>query len=588
MKYLYFCCLVLGSLIAGQVSAGDCQVKQQGTLRVDMFGEQPTTLMRVNGLSTRFIVDTGAFFSTISDAKASELGLKLEPLPSDFRISGVGGSATVHQTHVQRFGILDTTIFNVGFLVGGSDEGLGLLGANVLDMSNLEIDLAQGKMTLFEVNGCANEPLAYWAKDGIYNIASIEPAHEYDRRTFIQVNIHGKTLRALLDSGASATVLTRDAAKKAGIDLNVANIKAPTSLSTGVGAKAIRSSIVNVDSFSVGTETIQHSQMMMIDGKLGDNIDMLLGVDFLLAHRIFISNSTNKAYFSYNGGRMFTYAAAPSDNSNAGVDSNSNDKSEKLKTAGDYFLRAQAHSSRGELDAALSDFNEAIRIVPYRATYYFDRAKLYGVKNQPDAQLSDLNKAIELDPKYSSALMARAEFRFVRKDYAGARLDLTAIGEGVAPGSTLQRDMATFYLRLDQPETALPMLDSWISLHGNDVKLGETLGERCWARALSNKMLDDALKDCKKAIELVGEKPLSLNGLGLVELRLGHYSQSVRHFERQVTLEPQSAWARHCLGLAQLRLADKDAGNASLSTARAIDPQVGARAVRFGITIGGT
>jgi clan AA aspartic protease (TIGR02281 family) len=152
------------------------------------------------------------------------------------------------------------------------------------------------------------------SKDGKYNVADIEPAdNQFDRRTFLSVTINGKKVRAVLDSGAFATVLSRDAAERAGIDLNAPDVKAG-SISIGIGAKSVKTWTVNIDSFSVGTETIQHSQMQVIDGRIGDKTDMLLGVDFLLAHHMFIANSKKKAYFTYNGGRVFTLAKAPNDN----------------------------------------------------------------------------------------------------------------------------------------------------------------------------------------------------------------------------------------------------------------------------------
>jgi hypothetical protein len=33
---------------------------------------------------------------------------------------------------------------------------------------------------------------------------------------------------------------------------------------------------------------------------------MLLGADFFLSHRIFVSNEQHKVYFTYNGGPVFS------------------------------------------------------------------------------------------------------------------------------------------------------------------------------------------------------------------------------------------------------------------------------------------
>lgn len=580
---LRFCCLCMGFLLAGQAWADGCQLKEYGTLPVEMIGNRAITTVKINGADTHFILDTGAFFNTMSNANALSLGLKLELAPFGFRVNGVGGSASVQQAHVKQFGILGTTLENIDFIVGGSDAGHGLLGANLLDVADLEIDLAHGKMTLFKADHCDKASLAYWVKDGQYNVADIEsPDHKGDRRTFFDVTINGKKVRALLDSGAVATVLGRDAAERVGIDLNAPGVRAGGK-SSGIGAKVMKSWIVNIDTFSVGTETIQHSQMQVIDGNMGNNTDMLLGVDFLLAHHMFIGNGKKKAYFTYNGGRVFTFASAPGDSDKPDAGADTDESGNKPKTAEDYFLLGQAHLSRGETNAALADLDEAIRLTPDKSAYYLARAKAHEAGKQSDAELADLDKSLSLDPKNADALMMRAGLRFARKDRAGAASDVAAAADLAPPGSPLERAVASFYIRLDQPFTALPLLGNWIRLHDDDAKLGDALAERCWARGLSNQVLDEALKDCKKAIRRDGENPFYLDALALVELRLGQYSESIKTYEKVVAQKPMSAWARYGLGLAKIHGGDKDAGHADLAAARTLDPHIDTRIAKWGL-----
>ena len=576
-------CLGISILLAGQAWADDCRLKNYGTLPVEMVGSQATTMVKINGNNTRFILDTGAFFNTMSSANASSLGLRLQSVPDGFRISGVGGSASIQQAHVKEFGILDATLKNVDFIVGGTDIGNGLLGANLLDFADLEIDLAHGKLTLFKADHCDTTSLAYWVKDGKYNVADIEPSdNPYDRRTFLTVTINGKKVRAVLDSGAAATVLSRDGAERAGINLNGPDVRAG-SISIGVGARPVRTWTVNIDTFSVGSETIQHSQMQVIDGKIGDDTDMLLGVDFILAHHMLIANSKKKAYFTYNGGRVFTFASAPDGGDKPDTSAATDDNGAAPKTAEDYALSGQAHLSRGEPKAAVSDLDAAIRMAPDQAAFYVARARAHEADKQSDAALADLDKSLSLDPKNVDALVMRGELRFAHKDTAGAVSDAAAASAVAAAGSTQARSIATLYVELDQPAAALPMLDDWIRLHNNDAMLGAVLNERCWARGLSNQMLDDALKDCRKAIRRDGENPAYLDSLGMVELRLGNYPESIKAYEQAVAQKPRSAWSRYGLGLAKIRSGQTDAGNAELVAARTIDPQIDTRAAKYGL-----
>jgi len=585
MRIWHACCLGISVLLTSHAWADGCQLKDYGTLSVDMAGEKATTMVKINGNDTRFILDTGAFFNFMSNANASSLGLKLRPAPFDFRMTGVGGSANVQVTHIKDFGILNATLKNIDFIVGGTDTGYGLLGANLLDAADLELDLAHGKLTLFSAEHCSKQVLAYWVKDGQYNVADIESVdNRGDRRTFLKVTINGRQVRALLDSGAFATVLSRPAAERIGIDVNAPGVKVGGT-SYGVGAGRVKTWTVSIDKFSVGTETIQHSQMQVLDGRIGDgSTDMLLGVDFLLAHHMFIANSQSKAYFTYNGGRVFSFADAPSDSDKADAGNAAGDKDATPKTASDFALRGEAHLSRGEPNAAIADLDAAIKMAPDQPAYYLARSRAHAADKQPDAALADLDKSLSLDPKNADALLLRAELRLVHKDRTGALADVTAAAALAPAGSAQARTIARLYITLGQPTSALPMLDDWIRLHSHDAMLGSALNERCWARGLSNQMLDDALDDCRKAIKHDGENPAYLDSLGLVQLRLGHYPDSIKAYEQAVMQMPKSAWSRYGLGVAKIRSGQTDAGNADLAAARALDPEVEARANKYGLT----
>lgn len=584
---LRWCCMGAALLLlASQAWADSCHVNEYGTLPVEMVGNRATTTVKINGKDARFILDTGAFFNIMSSANASSLGLTLQPAPFGYRVSGIGGSANIQQAHVKQFGILDTTLKNVDFMVGGTDAGEGLLGANLLDFADLEIDLAHGKMTLFKVEGCDKVSLAYWVKDGNYNVADLEPSiNPYDRRSFVNVTINGKKVRAVLDSGAMATVLTRNAAERVGLDLNAAGTRIGSGM--GVGAKTLKAWTVRVDTFSVGTETIQHSQVQVLDGRFGDDTDMLLGVDFLLAHHMFVANSKKKLYFTYNGGRVFTFADAPQGDGKADTGASANTDGGDKKTASDYALSGQAHLSRGEAGAAIGELDEAIRLAPDQSTYYIARARAHEANKQPDAALADLDKALSLDPNNGEALVMRAGLRFTRKDRTGAAADAAAAKDVVPAGSTLARAVAGLYVQLDQPAAALPLLDDWIRLHRDDAMLGSALNERCWARGLSNQMLDDARKDCLKAIKRDGGNAAYLDSLGMVELRLGHYPDAIKDYQAALAQHAAGAWSRYGLGLAELRSGQADAGHADLAAAHALDPQIDERAAKFGLSAAG-
>ncbi|HEX3422258.1 MAG TPA: hypothetical protein VHS33_02490 [Sphingomicrobium sp.] len=63
---------LIAALITSSSANAACQVRKLLKLDVTMQGTQPLTTMSVNGRSLPFIVDSGAFFSTISPGTAEE------------------------------------------------------------------------------------------------------------------------------------------------------------------------------------------------------------------------------------------------------------------------------------------------------------------------------------------------------------------------------------------------------------------------------------------------------------------------------------------------------------------------------------
>jgi len=72
-----------------------------------------------------------------------------------------------------------------------------------------------------------------------------------------------------------------------------------------------------------------------------------------------------------------------------------------------------------------------------------------------------------------------------------------------------------------------------------------------------------------------------------VQLRRGHSAESIKAHEQAIAQKPHLAWSRYCLGLAKIRSGQTDAGKADLAAALALDPEVEARATRYGLTAAG-
>jgi tetratricopeptide (TPR) repeat protein len=73
-----------------------------------------------------------------------------------------------------------------------------------------------------------------------------------------------------------------------------------------------------------------------------------------------------------------------------------------------YYNRGNAYRAEGDLDRAIADYNEAIRLDRKYALAYNARSDAYRAKGDLDRAITDYNEAIRLDPKVSAPYNGRA------------------------------------------------------------------------------------------------------------------------------------------------------------------------------------
>jgi tetratricopeptide (TPR) repeat protein len=570
--------------------ADDCKVALLATVPVTMNGLRAIVDAKVNGTPSRFILDSGAFFNTMPLAKAAELGLKTGPAPSWLTMRGLGGTFEVKLAKIKSFGFFGINIPDVEFLVGGTDVGTGLIASNFLGIADNEFDLANGQIKLMKPKDCGDKNLAYWTNGAGGNFVSLDDAaNPMDKRIFAAVYVNGVRMRALLDTGAPTSFLSRKAAESAGIDLASDKVREEDEVG-GLGRRSYRSWVAPVTSFKIGDEEIQKTRLRVIDSRIDTDADathMVLGMDFYLSHRIYIARGQRKIYFTYAGGKVFSLTTQPQ-NSTSPAPTPSQPSASPPETApkdaAAFAQRGNARISRHEIVAGIADLTEAIRMAPDKADYYFDRARAYSANRQPFLAMADLDKTLQIDPRRTQALMARAMGRMSGRDRSGALADLEAAEKSAPEGSMYALGIATFYDQLELPARSIPLLDSWLKLHPNDSRLDEALNSRCWARTRANIEPAKALEDCNAAIRKGGEKPQYFDSRGLAKLRLGDNAGAIADYDQALAKIPKLPWSLLGRGIARLRLGQTEAGNADIAAANAVSPDIEQAAARVGFT----
>jgi predicted aspartyl protease len=306
--------LVLALAVACTTAyGGECKLEQLSELPVTLRGTRPLVHAGINGVDALFLADSGAFYSSVTPATAAAYKLPLQNAPVNFGVTGVEGDAHVMLTVVRTFTFFGLAIPNVNFLVleGGGDSGsAGLLGQNVFRFGDVEYDLANRIIRLMRAKDCKNTALAYWAgaQSKPFSVVEIETPTREEPHTIGVASVNGKPIRVMFDTGAARSLLSIDAARRAGVTPDSPGVVAAGMLH-GVGRGARPSWIAPFASFKIGDEEIRNTHLRIGEERL--QVDMLLGADFFLSHRIYVASGQRKLYFTYNGGPVFDLTVEP-------------------------------------------------------------------------------------------------------------------------------------------------------------------------------------------------------------------------------------------------------------------------------------
>jgi tetratricopeptide (TPR) repeat protein len=398
----------------------------------------------------------------------------------------------------------------------------------------------------------------------------------------------------MFDTGAPTSVLSERAAERAGVKVDSPGVT-DGGYTRGVGQRMVKNWIAPFASFKLGDEEIRNTRLR-IGGPGLDTVDMLIGADFFLSHRIYVASKQHRLFFTYNGGAVFNLKSSPAPEPTppAAAAAPASDAPpaqsapDELKDAAGYSRRGTAFAARRDFEHAIADLDRACELAPDEPNYFYERGIARRDGGQPIPALADFDHAIKIKFDHVPALAARAELRLQNGDAAAAVPDLEAADRAAAKEADVRYRLGLDYQHADLMPQSVAQLDLWISAHGDDARLGAALGNRCWAKALLGQELKTALSDCDSALRRIGKKNAGsaaiLLSRGVVRLRLGDYDKSIADFDAALVLRPKSAWSLYGRGIAQIRRSKTAEGRADMAAAEAVWPPIAEAFAMRGIT----
>lgn len=592
---------MLAAPVVGRPAAPTCQFVKWIEFPITMTDRMPMVQGQINGADAKFIVNSGYHYSAMTDASAARYGIKTFQAPAEYQM-GKAGSAQPSVAKVNQLAVGREVIQGFDFLVGGSDDGsdiAGVLGQNFLLPSDVEYDFSAGALRLFRSAHCDNEALAYWTagtttRYSVINARAVTrpetkvgsrfvTAHRVDNPdTSATGYVNGSEIRVRFDSGQPVSLITRKAAVRAGVNLDPSVARQAGDV-LGLGKGSIPSYIVPVASFKLGDEEIHNTQLRVVDADLED-VDMLLGADFFLSHRILVANSQRKIYFTYGGGPIFNLATMRQRTEAKDPESREGDGA---GDAADNARRGAAAASRREYAQALELLDRACELAPDNVDYRYLRGQVHWFMGHREPAKIDLDQALRLKPDHVGALLLRGQWLLQDGQQAAARADLDSASVAMSKQDNWRIQLSVQYAEAGEPEKAIAELDLWISLNPDNARLPDALNARCWDRALTGEHLDLALKDCKAALQAAAKGSIEYgetsDSLGFLYLRMGEYEKSIAAYNDAVSVAAINALSMYGRGIAKLRLHRTAEGEADITQAKARRPHVADEYKQWGV-----
>lgn len=300
-----------------------CRYSKFAALKVDTAQASPHIEGSVNGVPIKVLVDTGAESTVLTRVAAEKAKLPLSH--TDATSIGIGGESQEYQATVQEFSVgaakWGRMRMRVVWDMAGMDEDSegAILGTAVLFQNDVELLLKDNTIHLFRPQECKDTYLGYWDKDAIV-LPMLDNQSADDLRAMVTIEVNGKPLRALLDTGATHSSIDQKVATMLGVTKPAA---AAQSTIVGVGAREQSAWVGTFQTVAIGPEEIRNARLTVVDLWSGARKDMgysasdvlthapqmILGADFLTSHRVLFANSQRRVYLTHVGGPVFKAGA---------------------------------------------------------------------------------------------------------------------------------------------------------------------------------------------------------------------------------------------------------------------------------------
>lgn len=283
----------LPGILLGMLLAGCAGTAPQGC-RVDTVADLPllphvgitAVEASLQGQKIALLIDTGTFVSTVSRNGAQQFNLRSGADGRFTNLVGIGGVTFAPVVTVHDLGLGHGLVHSLDLPVAADFprpvDGLpvfGLFGADFLSNYDVDLDVPRQHFGLYKASGCDAGMRPF---DPPYFSV---PFRLEDDQIALDIKLNDRPMTAILDTGASSTVINPTDALAAGVtpDLLAAD---HARFVTGLDSRPVGLHRHRFGSLEVGDERMNNFHFDVADIQTGTT---LLGRDFLRFNRVLIS-----------------------------------------------------------------------------------------------------------------------------------------------------------------------------------------------------------------------------------------------------------------------------------------------------------
>jgi predicted aspartyl protease len=279
--------------------AGVCGTIRLAETSVAILGNQPIVRVFANSTAVLLLLDTGAETTVLTPGAAQRIGGQHARVELRSQMHGITGeipagelelrNLTIGALEMPRRKVRVGPIEIVNALSGPLD---GVLGADILHSFDIDLDLPERRMILYQGQSCASASPA-WAQP----YARIAAGRSPSNRLFFPVQLDGRRISALFDSGAQFSVLSTRTALALGVNEAVM-ARDPSVAVLGADGQQLRAHAHRFFRLELDGEVIRNVEIDVTEISL-DEADLMLGIDLLVSRRVWISYGSQQLFLMH-------------------------------------------------------------------------------------------------------------------------------------------------------------------------------------------------------------------------------------------------------------------------------------------------